>query len=118
MDDTSRLKRIEEINRLRAEGKTLTEIGRKFGISRERVRQLCKKSNYEKQSKNWSPFRKLLSTRSQKCLKRHFECDDIFTDPNKITELIDYDLLRIKNLGIKSADEIKKALESLGYTKH
>lgn len=117
MDDTSRQTRIEEIYSLRAEGATLAEIGKKFGISRERVRQLCEKNNYEKQSKSWSSFRKLLSTRSQKCLKVHFGSDDIFTDPNKIAELIGYDLLHIKNLGSKSADEIKKALKTLDYTK-
>lgn len=41
-------KRIERANRivtLRSEGKTYEEISKEFGISRERVRQIIRKSN-------------------------------------------------------------------------
>ena len=37
-----RLARLRDMKAMRAAGKTLAEIGAKYGISRERVRQLLK----------------------------------------------------------------------------
>jgi RNA polymerase sigma factor (sigma-70 family) len=37
--------RRKEMLEMRSQGKTLEEIGNKFGISRERVRQIIKKAN-------------------------------------------------------------------------
>lgn len=39
--------RLERIIQLRSEGKTLQEIGAEFGITRERVRQICARANID-----------------------------------------------------------------------
>lgn len=41
------MNRDEEIKKLREEGQTLKFIGSKFGLTKERVRQICKKMGVE-----------------------------------------------------------------------
>ena len=95
---------------------TLEEIGEKYGLTRERIRQLYESQRKKHETINtWTAFRKMLSTRSQKCLITHFGGEDIFTHPEEIASKSYTELLRIKNIGKKSIKEIIDALKELGY---
>lgn len=106
-----------EIYLMRKAGMTLDEIGKKYGLTRERIRQLyeLQRRKHEMINNPWPVFRKMLSTRSQKCLITHFGSEEIFSHPDEIASKSYPELLRIKNIGKKSIDEIIDALKNLGY---
>jgi hypothetical protein len=110
--------RKKQIYRLQQEGKKLTEISAQYGLSVERVRNLCCEVKFEEETlPALPPFMQRLSARSRNCLSLYFGGDQIFFDPERIVALGRAGLLRYKNLGKKSVDEISAVLEELGYIK-
>jgi hypothetical protein len=100
---------------MRERGATLQEIGQKFNLSRERVRQILLKRAAQKREKakikrmrftRNAPVSILqLSTRSSNCLRN----ENIKT----VRELLAYsevELLRLPNFGMGSLQEVKRAL--------
>ncbi len=116
MNKSTTDKRNHEIYLMRKAGKTLEEIGEKYGLTRERIRQLYEAQRKKHEMINtWTAFRKMLSARSQKCLITHFGSEDIFSHPEEIASKSYTELLRIKNIGKKSIEEIIDTLRKLGY---
>ena len=112
-------KRDEKIFKLRQQGKTFKHIASLYNIGSTRAGQIYhrEKEKYENADK-WPPLKKMLSTRTQNCLinySNYFGYKNILNNPKKIAELNEKDLLRIKNLGKKSAKELLNVLHELGY---
>ena len=109
-------KRDHDIYLMRGAGRTYREIGEKFALTKERARQIYWSERKKRESGRASaPFRKGLSTRSRNCLLRHFGSEEILSSPDKIAEMSRKELLRIRNIGIKSAEEIMAALRQSGH---
>ncbi len=112
-------KRDEKIFKLRQQGKTFKHIASLYNICSARAGQIYRreKEKYDNVDK-WPPLKKILSTRTQNCLVNYFGelgYKNILNNPKKIAELNEKDLLKIKNLGKKSAKELLNALHELGY---
>jgi hypothetical protein len=109
--------RNEKIWKMSCEGATLSQIGREFDISSDRVRQICfkKKSRIENASR-W-PFLKIeLPMRAQNVLRNTFGNEDIFHHPEKLASLGEATFYTWKNLGKKSIKSLIDILESHGYS--
>jgi len=107
--------RKRRIYGLRKEGKTLSEIGALYNISRERVRGLCREAKFEEEIlPTLPPLVQRLSARARTCLRTCMG-DDILSHPERIVALGRIGLLKFYQLGRKTADEISAALEELGY---
>lgn len=98
MTDTD--KRNQEIIEMRNRGKTLNEIGKQFGISKERVRQITK-IQPEKQA--IAPFEGKLSRRTW-----HALCRFGIKDRNELEKRLEsgLEVKKIRNIGEKTASEI------------
>lgn len=111
-------KRDERIYYLRTRGASFTEIGKIFNISRERVRQIYLKTKDRKEnSHSWPPLKKLLSNRTQNALTLYFNNENIMEKPQKIVDLGQEEIRRIKNIGEKSMRELAAVLRALGFIK-
>ncbi len=108
--------REEQIYQMRKAGETFSKIASKFNISSSRANQIYKKKKHREDNwDTWPPLRKMLSYRSRISLIRHFQDEDILSKPHKIAEIGLTNMLKIKNLGRYSLQEITCSLYSLGY---
>jgi len=110
-------KRDKKIFELRQQGKTFKEIAALYNFGSNRAFQIYhrEKEKYDNADK-WPPLKKMLSTRTKTCLVNHFEYHgykNILNNPQKIAELNEKELLKIKNLGEKSVTELLNALHEL-----
>lgn len=109
-------KRDEEIYTLREDGATFSHIGSLFNITRNRARQVYCRLKYRKDHfGKWPPLKRVLSFRSQNGIKNHFKNKNILMNPKKIVEIGGRDLLKTRNIGLKTIREIASALHNLGY---
>ncbi len=112
-------KRDKKIFELKQQGKTFKEIAALYNFSSSRAYHIYhrEKEKYDNDDK-WPPLKKMLSTRTKTCLVNHFTYHgykNILNNPQKIAELNEKDLLRIKNFGKKSLKDLLNALHGLGY---
>ena len=108
--------RNDEIYELRKSGMTLQAIGNRYGISRERVRQICYKKDKRTQRCSWFPVRNKDEARICTMLNRAgIETLDEFLALN-----LD-DVLSIRGIGIDSCFMIRDLQRELrrkeGYVK-
>lgn len=99
MTDTS--KRLEEIVKMREQGKTLCEIGEHFGISSERVRQIIKKHTETVSV----PFEGKLSTRTW-----HALCRTGIENKEQLEKALENGIC-VQNIGKEGAKEIAEYIE-------
>lgn len=115
MTDTS--KRNEAIYKAAQRGESWAEIGRKFGICRERVRQIVLKqrrlAEHAEATKGATPDGPIqnytMSARAANCLKN----ENIVT-LRQLEEYTEAELLRVPNFGRKSLEEIVKLCKREG----
>ena len=109
--------RNEKIWKMRLEGATLSQIGREFDISSDRVRQICskKKSRIENAGKKRF-LKRELPVRIQNVLIKTFGNEDILFHPKKLASLGEEVFLTWKNIGRKSVKTLINVLESKGYS--
>ena len=112
-------KRDKKIFELKQQGKTFKEIAALYNFSSSRACYIYhrEKEKYDNDDK-WPPLKKMLSTRTKTCLVNHFTYhgyENILNNPQKIAELSEKELLRIKNFGKKSLKGLLNALHGLGY---
>lgn len=108
--------RANEIQTMREEGMSYAEIGRRLGITGQRVAQILRQARYRERMKEWDPNGTAISGRTRRCLNYAYDVeldlqspdpDVIFRAEREITKL-----LRTPNFGRKSAQEIKGIAES------
>ncbi len=109
--------RREKVFLLHEKGMTFREIGIHFGFNPARARQIYIKAKEEKELLNRSPFSSHLSARSRNALQLYFNDENIIDDPDTVAKLGRKKLSTIRNLGIKSVEEISKILYKLGCIK-
>ena len=109
--------RNEKIWKMRCEGATLSQIGREFDISSNRVRQICskKKSRIENAGKKRF-LKRELPVRIQNVLIKTFGNEDILFHPEKLASLGEEVFFTWKNIGRKSVKTLINVLESNGYS--
>lgn len=110
--------REEKIYVLRVNGASFAEIGTTFNISRERARQLYLRAKDRNENfDSWPPLKKLLSNRTKNALNIYFKDESIMENPQKIVDLGQEEIRRIKNIGEKSIRELAAVLRALGFIK-
>jgi uncharacterized membrane protein len=105
--------RREKVYALRKEGLTFREIGLRFGFCVERARQLYLRAQYERELLEQHPFAARISARCRNALARDFADESAIFSPGRVAKLGRKELLRIKNLGRMSAEEISTSQEIL-----
>ena len=106
-----------EIIKARRNGETFAEIGRCFGLSSSRVQQIVRRNERnEREAKRYSGLAGL-SHRTRNCLLRWMHNNELFNEKdfydrevlaNKLRNVKRNDLLKVRNLGVKSIDEIER----------
>jgi DNA-directed RNA polymerase alpha subunit len=107
--------RNERILALREQGATLREIASLFDLSRERIRQICVREKIKLRDRETEPtLEKLVCKRIRKALRHNAYKENLLEDPQKVAALGSTGLLRIRNIGRKSVQELARALLRLG----
>jgi DNA-directed RNA polymerase alpha subunit len=111
----NRIQRNERIFIQRERGDTYKEIAVLFGISPERVRQICSREKRRFERRQSVPTLKtLVSKRLQNALQYNLYNQNLLENPEQIAALGSQKILRIRNIGRKSIKELADALLRLG----
>ncbi len=111
--------RDDLVYKLRKEGATFRHIASLLNISGGRVAQIYSRVREKKEDfETWPPLKQMLSTRPQTALTIYFKSASILEDPQRIAELGRTNILKIKNIGLKSIYEIASALYNLRSIKN
>ena len=109
------IQRNERIFKQREQGGTYREISALFGISPARVRQICSREKRRFERRQSVPTLKtLVSQRLQNALQYNLYNQNLMENPEQIVALGSQKILRIKNIGRKSIEELADALLRLG----
>lgn len=109
------IKRNARIFKLRQQGVTYKQIALQCGISHYRASKIYeeikdRKENFDK----WPPLKKYTSQRIQNALINRFG-ENILNEPEKLANMSERELLKVKNLGKVSVKELLNILHALGY---
>lgn len=113
--------RNEQILAMRKEGKSYTQLANKFGLSRERIRQIVVKMEtigkhahqeyYDALVKACSNlgYSEVTATRTYKCLLRGHIFAEMKAENLTLDDFSDYELLQIRNFGIYCLNVVREA---------
>ncbi len=112
---TDLIQRNERIFIQHEQGDTYKEIAALFGISPERVNQICSREKRRFERRQSVPTLKtLVSKRLQTALQYNLYNQNLLENPEQIAALGSQKILRIRNIGRKSLKELADALLRLG----
>ena len=115
MKKEERIKLHKRIFDLRNSGYNYSKISKELNVSYDYARNIYFKMAVKPENKDViSKFQKSLSRRAQNALIDYFSGIDIFINPNRLTDAGKNKLLKIKNLGRKTINEIAISLEKHG----
>jgi len=104
-------KRNAEIVRDREGGITYKQLGQEYGLSRERIRQICQRERRRREQQQ-NPFMSSLpqyaQTRLSKCLG-----EELLSYPQKIAQTDVREFLKIRFIGRKIISAMAQSLDSL-----
>jgi intein-encoded DNA endonuclease-like protein len=116
MKKEERIKLHKRIFDLRNSGYNYSKISKKLNVSYDYARNIYFKMAVKPENTDViSKFQKSLSQRAQNALIDHFGGIDIFINPNRLADSGKNRLLKIKNLGRKTINEIASSLEKHGF---
>lgn len=116
MKKEERIKLHKRILDLRNSGYNYSKISKKLNISYDYARNIYFKMAVKPENTDViSNFQKSLSQRAQNALIDYFGGIDIFFNPNRLADSGKNKLLKIKNLGRKTTNEIASSLEKHGF---
>ena len=101
---------------LRNSGYNYSKISKKLNVSYDYARNIYFKMAVKPENTDViSKFQKSLSQRAQNALIDYCGGIDIFINPNRLVDAGKNKLLKIKNLGRKTINEIASSLEKHGF---
>lgn len=110
----STIQRNQEIARRRKSGETYRSIASDFGISTERVKQICDRQDWEARRRDQYPKLQILDIPFQiyGALTRHakLEDDPRFGDPDALAAMTDDELGKVRQLGPVGIGILRSAL--------
>ena len=116
MKKEERIKLHKRIFDLRNSGYSYSKISKKLNVSYDYARNIYFKMAVKPENTDViSKFQKSLSQRAQNALIDYFGGIDIFINPNRLSDYGKKKLLKIKNLGRKTINEIASSLEKHGF---
>ncbi len=116
MKKEERIKLHKRIFNLRNSGYNYSKISKKLNVSYDYARNIYFKMAVKPENTDViSKFQKSLSQRAQNALIDYFGGIDIFINPNRLADSGKNKLLKIKNLGRKTINEIASSLEKHGF---
>ena len=116
MKKEERIKVHKRIFDLRNSGYNYSKISKKLNVSYDYARNIYFKMAVKPENTDViSKFQKSLSQRAQNALIDYFGGIDIFINPNRLADSGKNRLLKIKNLGRKTINEIASSLEKHGF---
>lgn len=116
MKKEERIKLHKRIFDLRNSGYNYSKISKKLNVSYDYARNIYFKMAVKSENTDViSKFQKSLSQRAQNALIDYFGGIDIFINPNRLADSGKNRLLKIKNLGRKTINEIASSLEKHGF---
>ena len=116
MKKEERIKLHKLIFDLRNSGYNYSKISKKLNVSYDYARNIYFKMAVKPENTDViSKFQKSLSQRAQNALIDYFGGIDIFINPNRLADSGKNRLLKIKNLGRKTINEIASSLEKHGF---
>jgi len=116
MKKEERIKLHKRIFDLRNSGYNYSKISKKLNVSYDYARNIYFKMAVKPENTDViSKFQKSLSKRAQNALIDYFGGIDIFINPNRLADSGKNKLLKIKNLGRKTINEIASSLEKHGF---
>ena len=116
MKKEERIKLHKRIFNLRNSGYNYSKISKKLNVSYDYARNIYFKMAVKPENTDViSKFQKSLSQRAQNALIDYFGGIDIFINPNRLADSGKNRLLKIKNLGRKTINEIASSLEKHGF---
>jgi intein-encoded DNA endonuclease-like protein len=116
MKKEERIKLHKRIFDLRNSGYNYSKISKKLNVSYDYARNIYFKMAVKPENTDViSKFQKSLSQRAQNALIDYFGGIDIFINPNRLADSGKNRLLKIKNLGRKTINEIASSLEKHGF---
>jgi len=116
MKKEERIKLHKRIFDLRNSGYNYSKISKKLNVSYDYARNIYFKMAVKPENTDViSKFQKSLSQRAQNALIDYFGGIDIFINPNRLADSGKNKLLKIKNLGRKTINEIASSLEKHGF---
>jgi len=109
--------RDEEICRMRREGIPLSQIAKRFDISRTRAEQIFRqRQDKEENYARWPPLKRMLPARVQNILIKVFGSEEILNNPERLASMGPEVFGKWRNMGRKSIKQLMEALESLGFS--
>jgi intein-encoded DNA endonuclease-like protein len=116
MKKEERIKLHKRIFDLRNSGYNYSKISKKLNVSYDYARNIYFKMAVKPENTDViSKFQKSLSQRAQNALIDYFGGIDMFINPNRLADSGKNRLLKIKNLGRKTINEIASSLEKHGF---
>ena len=116
MKKEERIKLHKRIFDLRNSGYNYSKISKTLNVSYDYAKNIYFKMALKPENTDViSKFQKSLSQRAQNALIDYFGGIDIFINPNRLADSGKNRLLKIKNLGRKTINEIASSLEKHGF---